>query len=259
MTAVVSRLRAIPTWQVTLGLALLALGFLIAAQLAAEGPRIRYTTQEREPLVGTARELQAQQDGLKARIVELRTQIGTLEEQGQGTTALVRQLNDQLEQARIAAGLIRLSGTGLVLRLDDSTQPIPPGDNAADYLVSARDLRTVIAELWLAGAEAIAVNQERVAVSTAVIDIGGSVLVNSANLAPPFQVAAIGPSDLFSQLSASQGWADFIRSRRGIFGIGVSFAEPAVVEVPQFAGGIVLRESRAIPSATPGPAPSAAP
>ncbi len=31
--------------------ALLVLGFLIAAQLAAEGPRIRYTTQDRSPLV----------------------------------------------------------------------------------------------------------------------------------------------------------------------------------------------------------------
>ena len=49
----VRRLRAIPTWQVTLGVALLALGFLIAAQLASEGPRVRYTTQERTPLVET--------------------------------------------------------------------------------------------------------------------------------------------------------------------------------------------------------------
>ena len=68
----VRRLRAIPSWQITLGLALLALGFLVAAQLASEVPRARYTTQERTPLVETADELQAQQDGLKARILELR-------------------------------------------------------------------------------------------------------------------------------------------------------------------------------------------
>ena len=49
-----ARLRAIPSWQVTLGVALLGLGFLVAAQLAAEGPRVRYTTQERSPLVETA-------------------------------------------------------------------------------------------------------------------------------------------------------------------------------------------------------------
>ena len=67
------RLRAIPSWQITLGVALLALGFLIAAQLATEGPRVRYTTQERTPLLQTADDLQAEQDGLKSRILDLRS------------------------------------------------------------------------------------------------------------------------------------------------------------------------------------------
>ena len=75
MTAVVRWLRAIPTWQITLGVALLALGFLIAAQLAAEGPRVRYTTQERAPLVETAIELQRQHDELRDQIAALRDQI----------------------------------------------------------------------------------------------------------------------------------------------------------------------------------------
>ena len=95
MTAV-RRLRAIPSWQVTLGVALLALGFLIAAQLASEGPRVRYTTQERTPLVETANELQSQQDVLKQRILDLRAQIQVVEGPGRGLGRdLVRQLNDQ--------------------------------------------------------------------------------------------------------------------------------------------------------------------
>ena len=49
-----ARLRRIPSWQVTLGLALLALGFLIAAQLRSEAPLVQYTTDERAPLVTTA-------------------------------------------------------------------------------------------------------------------------------------------------------------------------------------------------------------
>ena len=59
-------------------------------------------------------------------------------------------------------------------------------------------MRTVVEELWLAGAEGVAVNGERVTVATAILDIGGSVLVNSAYLAPPYQVSAIGPTDLYS-------------------------------------------------------------
>ena len=121
-----TRLRAIPSWQITLGVALLALGFLIAAQLASEGPRVRYTTQERTPLLQTADELQVEQDGLKARILDLRAQIQAIEGQGAGAEDRVRQLNSRLEEARIAAGLIALTGSGLVLQLEDSRAPVPP-------------------------------------------------------------------------------------------------------------------------------------
>jgi uncharacterized protein YlxW (UPF0749 family) len=253
VTAVVARIRAIPSWQVTLGFALLALGFLIAAQLAAEGPRIRYTTQERSPLVETALGLQTQQEQLKKQILDLRGQIKGLEDQGQGTTAQQRELNASLQQARIEAGLIPLTGTGIVFRLADSTQPVPANGNPADYSVTARDIRTVIAELWLAGAEAIAVNGERVVATTGVLDIGGTILVNSAYLAPPYQVSAIGPTDMLEQLGLSQGWIDLIQTRRGRFGVDVSFAEPPTVDIPAFAGSLNLRESRAVP---PSPAPS---
>src|SRR5262249_35082397 len=57
MSSFVGRIRRIPSWQVTLGVALLLLGFLVAAQLAAEGPRIRYASQERTGLVDTAQSL----------------------------------------------------------------------------------------------------------------------------------------------------------------------------------------------------------
>jgi uncharacterized protein YlxW (UPF0749 family) len=258
MSLVAARIRAIPSWQITLGLALLALGFLIAAQLAAEGPRIRYTTQERSPLVQTALGLQSQQDALKGQIVELRTAIKKIEQQDPGSAAALKDLNARLEEARIAAGLIPLTGTGIVLKLEDSTRPVPADGNATDYLVSAADLRTVVAQLWLAGAEAIAINGERLTTSTAIIDIGGSVLVNAAYLAGPFDLSAIGPTDLFERLSASPGFAEFVRTRRGSFGIGVSWAEPESVEVPAFAGSVDLRESRAVASPS-APPPGSAP
>jgi len=257
VSVIAARIRAIPSWQVTLGLALLALGFLIAAQLAAEGPRIRYTTQERSPLVETALGLQTQQDGLKTRIVELRKSIQDIEKQDTGSAAAIKELNAGLEQARIAAGLIPLTGTGIVLKLEDSTQPLPPDGNAADYLVTAADLRTVVAELWLAGAEAIAVNGERLTTSTAIIDIGGSVLVNAAYLAGPFDVSAIGPTDLFDRLSASPGFREFVQTRRGSFGIGVSWAQPEKVDLPAFAGSVNLRESKAVASPTTSPSGAA--
>ncbi len=249
-----SRLRTIPSWQVTLGAALLVLGFLIAAQLGSEGPRVRYTTQERTPLLETATELQAQQDELVARVFALRADIQTVEGQSAGSADLVRQLNAQLEEARIAAGLIPLTGTGIVLRLEDSQAPVPLGASEADYLVGSRDIRTVVEELWLAGAEAIAVNGERVTPTTAIIDIGASLLVNSAYLAPPYQVTALGPADLYDRLSRAPGFVDFVRARGEGYGIRLSFAEPETVDMPAFAGTVTLRYSR--PLASPSAAPA---
>lgn len=239
----------IPSWQITLGAALLVLGFLIAAQLGAEGPRVRYTTQERTPLLETATELQDQQDDLKTRILQLREEIQAVEGQGAGSADLVRQLNADLEEARIAAGLIPLTGTGMVLQLDDSQAPVPPGASQADYLVGSRDIRTVVEELWLAGAEAIAVNSERLTPTTAIIDIGSSLLVNSAYLAPPYQVTALGPADLYERLSRSPGFIDFVRARAEAYGIRLSFAEPETVDMPAFAGTVTLRYSRSIAQA----------
>ena len=239
-----ARLRAIQGWQITLTVALLALGFLIAAQLAAERPRIRYTTQERAPLIETALELQAAQDRLKDRILELRSAIQAEEEQGKGALGLVTQLNGELNQARIEAGLVPLTGTGFILRLEDSDQLIPPGTNTADYVVTARDVRTVVEELWLAGAEAVAVSTERVTTTTSIIEIGQSVLVNSAYLAPPFTIVAIGPDVMYDRLSVSAGWADFLAARSATYGIKVLLATPASVEVPAFAGTVTLRYAK---------------
>ncbi len=255
MSAITARLRAIPTWQVTLTLALLVLGFLIAAQLASEGPRIRYTSQERTPLVDTALDLQRQQDALKAEILTLRSEVQDLEATGQGGAAVTKELNDELERARIAAGLVALQGPGLVIQLTDSAAAIPPDVNARDYLVSGDDVRTLVEELWLAGAEGIAVNGERVAVGTAIVDIGGSVLVNSAYLAPPYQVSAIGPEDVFDRLTRSTTFVDFVRARAETFGIDISYAVSDAVDLPAYAGSINLRYGRPRASAAPGGLP----
>ncbi len=258
MTTLAGRIRAIPGWQATLAVALFALGFLVVAQLRSEGPRVRYTTQERTPLVETALGLQAQQDVLKARILELRAEIEDLEGRSQGSATLVQRVNDQLEAARIAAGLRALTGSGVVLQLQDSATALQPGDNQGDYFVTARDLRTTVEELWQSGAEAVAINGERVLSSTAILDIGGTILVNSAYLAPPYQVAAIGPAELYDRLSERPEFRAFIRDRAEAFGIRISFAELDDVQVPAYAGIVNLRYARPVPVAA-SPAPSGSP
>jgi uncharacterized protein YlxW (UPF0749 family) len=254
MTPLVARIRAIPTWQLALFGALVALGFLIAAQARAEAPRVRYTTQERAPLVETVVALQAQQEALKNQILDLRARVTAAEQGAAGSGVLVSDLNEALRTARIAAGLVALEGSGLVLQLEDSQVPVPHGASVADYRVGAMDLRRVVEELWLAGAEAVSVNGERIVPNTAFVDIGGALLVNSAYLAPPYQVAAIGPPDLYEVLVKAPGFVELVQARADKFGIRISFAEPDRVTVPAYAGAVTLRYARPpVPDATPEP------
>ncbi len=242
MTSLLRRFRGLPSVQITLAVALLVLGFLIAAQIAAEGPRVRYSTEERSPLIETALGLQAQQEALKAEILALRSRIGELEAQDPGAAESLRRLYADLEEARIAAGLIAVTGRGLAFRLEDGTG----GGGGLDALVTARDVRVLVEELWLAGAGGIAVNGERVVGSTAVLDIGGSILVNSAYLAPPYTISAIGPSDLYQRLQGSAGFVAFVQGRIEPSGLRLSVAELETVDLPAFAGTVGLRFARPV-------------
>ncbi len=254
MSGVGARMRSIPTWEITLFVALVALGFLIAAQVRSEMPRVQYTSQERAPLIQTVTDLQAQQKALQAQILDLRSRITKAETGTQGSDAIAKQLNDALFQARLSAGLTALQGSGLVVQLEDALQ-VSQSAGGADLLVTGRDVRTVVEELWLAGAEAVAVNDERVVSTTSIIDIGGSLLVNSAYLAPPYQVKAVGSADLYAQLAASASWVDFVASRAGQNGIRLAIAQPADLVVPAYAGSVTIRYAQPPVS----PAPSANP
>jgi len=249
VTTMIDRLRALPSWQVTLTGALFVLGFLIAAQLAAEGPRVRYTSQERTPLIETALGLQEQQDALQEQILDLRAQLVDIEGAEPGSQALVRELNAALETARIAGGLVQLSGPGIIFRLEDAENAI----DASDELVTARDLRTLVQELWLAGAEAVSINGERVTIGTAVLDIGNAILANSAYLAPPYQINAIGTPDLYDRLTSSSSFVEFVRSRVEPYRLRLTFAELDSVTVPAYAGTIRTRYARPAPSVSPAP------
>lgn len=244
MTTLVGRLRGLPSVQVTLAFALLVLGFLIAAQISTEGPRTRYSTEERSPLIETALGLQSQQEALKARIVALRTRIGALEVQDPGAADSLRRLYRDLEDARLAAGLVAVTGRGIAFRLED-------GNGGVDALVTARDVRTLVEELWLAGAEGIDVNNERIVGTTAILDIGGSILANSAYLSPPYTIRAIGPSDLYDRLRASVAFVAFVQGRVEPSGLRLSVAELDKVDLAAFAGTVTLRYATPVESSTP--------
>ena len=83
------------------------------------------------------------------------------------------------------------------------------------------------------------------------IDIGGSILVNSAYLAPPYQISAVGPPDLYERLQSSVTFVDFVQGRINRAGISLSVAELASVDLPAYAGTVNLRYAAPAASGAP--------
>ena len=129
-----------------------------------------------------------------------------------------------------------LQGKGIILTIDDSQQTIKAGENKNLYIIHDEDLLRVVNELRAAGAEAIAINDQRVTGTSEIRCVGPTVLVNEIRLAAPFVIKAIGnPQTLESSLKLRGGVLDNFK----FWGIKAELAKSDTVKVPPAA----LRQS----------------
>lgn len=173
-----SRVMKSRTTQIILAVFCFALGLLLVMQ---------YRTQQamRTKLAGISGADQATIiSNLVAANAQLREEIASLDEQvrtyeqSSGRTPL-EELVDELNRLKIINGLVETSGPGVEVRIEGS--------------LSALDLQDMINELRNAGAEAIALNDQRVTVSSVVTsDELGRLVINNTPIEPPFVLQAIG-------------------------------------------------------------------
>jgi uncharacterized protein YlxW (UPF0749 family) len=250
------RRRRIASWQGTLAIALLLLGFLIAAQVAAQAPAANYSALERPGLIQTIQDLQRRHDDLAASIVATRSQLAAVRQGGQGRQSDLVALNQQLQQAQLAAGFTAIQGGGGYVYLSDGVPPPGIGGNPADYRVDAADIRTIVNGLWRVGAEAILINKERVVTSTAVVDVGGSILVNSAYVTDgtgQYIISVIGPSDIWTKLSTVDTFRSWMEQRYGPFHLAIQFVPDPKVLVLGYAGTANLHVAQVSPAPSTTP------
>ena len=250
------RRRRIASWQGTLAIALLLLGFLIAAQVAAQAPAANYSALERPGLIQTIQDLQRRHDDLAASIVATRSQLAAVRQGGQGRQSDLVALNQQLQQAQLAAGFTAIQGGGGYVYLSDGVPPPGIGGNPADYRVDAADIRTIVNGLWRGGAEAILINKERVVTSTAVVDVGGSILVNSAYVTDgtgQYIISVIGPSDIWTKLSTVDTIRSWMEQRYGPFHLAIQFVPDPKVLVLGYAGTANLHVAQVSPAPSTTP------
>ncbi|GLY24054.1 DUF881 domain-containing protein [Micromonospora sp. NBRC 101691] len=230
---------------------LVALGFLFAVayrQTVAEEPD---RSQARSGLVSQIRERQEETDRLTLRAEQLREEVTR-----QRDAALTRSAAARLRDLEATTGLGRVRGDGVVVQLADApgnqdavTGAGGPGPGRVLY----RDLQLVANALWAAGAEAIAVNDQRLTSTSTIRSAGEAILVDFRPVTGPYRVSAIGPDDMRRRFEASTA-AALLRRVADETGLSFGSREAEDLTLPEAATDSQLRF--ASPPESPSPSPS---
>lgn len=169
-----------------LGLASVLLGFLFIILLKAQG----VTGSQEETAVPSL--IQTEQENQQLSVENEKIQLELVKyAQGQSASTLA---NEQLLEAKMNAGLIALTGPGLRITLDDSKRVVIGEEDPNSYFIHEQYIREILNALWNGGAEAIAVNGQRVTTHTEVFCGGSFIQINGTRQMPPYLIETIGDS-----------------------------------------------------------------
>lgn len=217
-----------------------ALGFLVVAQIRAGRAfrtQVQVPTRNVYALATLLREEREARAGLETQVTDLRKKLEAYERTASEGRSLAEAMGRELETLRIALGLKAMRGPGVVVRVaDPKTQP--KGSNPV--VVSYQDIVAVVNELWAAGAEAIAVNGQRLTATTGLSQVSGTVVVNLQRLTGPFDIAAIGdPATLDGALNIRGGLLDGLRA----LGLTITVTRRDALTVPAYKGSITFEHA----------------
>ncbi len=190
----------------------------------------------RSAVIQRAQQLTAQIEAAARKRARLQKEIDDLRRQidEMATNPEVGRLRTALEESKVQAGLVSLTGPGIEVTLNDSTQSLKPGQDPNLRVLHDEDILQVVNELRAAGAEAVAINGERLLATSEVRCAGPTIVVNrTRRLAAPFVITAIGdPEALFAALKMPYGVLDVLH----YYGIESSIKKDESVTVPAYSG-----------------------
>jgi uncharacterized protein YlxW (UPF0749 family) len=192
-------------------------------------------------------QLEDQNHALTSRVQQLQDAVKSSEDQAARRSSAAQQLKTQLDQERIVAGLTSLHGPGVTLLLHDAPDPNDPSDRSLGWLIHYQDLQDIVNLLWSSGAEAVAVNGQRIVPSSSFHYAGVNILVNNASrVVGPYTVVAIGdPSSLTNGLADPDQLAE-LKSRNRIYGLGLSWLKTTALTVPAFQATFLVKYAQPV-------------
>jgi uncharacterized protein YlxW (UPF0749 family) len=178
---------------------------------------------------------------LRAEVARLRSQVAALQQEAAGRQQGASALGAQLALLSSQAGLTAVRGPGLKVTLDDSSQDVPAGGNVNDLVIHSQDVQAVVNALWRAGADAVAINKQRLAATSAVLCVGNTLLLNGTVQSPPYVVTAVGASkDRFEADSLVRRLHDDAKQ----FGLRFSVTREDSIDMAAFGGGASVKFAR---------------
>lgn len=193
----------------------------------------------RTVLMEQIQERSAEVEALSERSARLSAEVDSLQRDGLLPSALL-EIN---ELDRWVNGATPVRGPGMVVKLTDGSGGglVEPGDAPADSRVRDADVQFVVNQLWAAGAEAVAVNDQRLTSLSAIRNAGDAILVDLQPLnGPTYTIEAVGdPEDMQVEFARSAGLG-FLQLLSAEYGIESEVAASEGMYLPG-AGSPTLR------------------
>ncbi len=246
-----------PTFKIPLGIISGLIGLLITLQiksLAFSATEPFPPSRREEDIANLIKASEAKQGELTGELMLLKEQIASqLDPTRPRKTAMAT--GQEAWQAQVVAGTLAVTGEGIVLTVDDSHVPLGKGENPNNAIVHNEDLLRIANVLTAAGAEALAINDQRLAAGTEITCAGPTILINKTRMAPPFIIKAIGdPTLLNAAVDMPGGVVESLRS----YGLELKAETTSTIELPALGAMPVFTFAKG-PPAKPSAPPSRKP
>lgn len=217
----------------------LAAGLVVAAlvvTLGAAEARISapVVAKEREELIDRIDAETEAADTLESNVDKLRADVSERQRK-----ALERHGGDQGQLVALLAGATPVEGPGMKLVVDDAKDTDQGGGGPRESSgfadtgrVRDRDMQRVVNGLWESGAEAIAINGQRLTALSAIRAAGDAILVDNRPLVPPYTVLAVGDGKKLATAFQDSADGQYLQALKESFDIRTSISDQAKVQLP---------------------------
>jgi uncharacterized protein YlxW (UPF0749 family) len=217
--------------------ALALAGALFATAAVATHRGNAAANRDRKQLVAQVTLQTAATDALERQVSTLSTQVSNARTSTLSLTDRGASLLSQIKQLEPVDGAVAVEGTGVRVILDDAPDSHAAGSDGSGVIVDS-DLRAAVNGLFIAGAQAVSINGQRLTAQTAIREAGGAILVDFRPLSPPYTIDAIGPPSLGSTFSGSETGQLFVTDHQ-LYGLGFAVDDHQRLTLPSAANVVV--------------------